>query len=182
MKTGKIYRCENCEIKCDDTYTICKQGFKCGQVQEKSFHYGCSLECAKYISREKVKMDYKKHIEVNTKKIEQFTKLMALSVKDEITLFGLFECIKQLKTENKAIKLLISQEATSAEIIVAFNTLRDCSLTLSEILQDDKITNATGIKKEIYEGTYPDYLRMCELMRFATEMMEYSQHDTWCVD
>lgn len=182
MKTGKIYRCGNCEIKCDDTYAISMQSHKCGQVQDVAVFYGCSLECTKYIQREEVKMGYIKLITKNTKKIEQFTKLMALSVKDEITLDGLFECIKYLKTENKAMKLLISQEATSAEIIVAFNTYRDCTLTLSEIIQDDKITKATGLKKEIYEGTYPNYLHLCGMMRFATEMMIYSHHDTWCVD
>lgn len=182
MKSGKIYRCSNCETKCDDKYAISKNSFKCGQVQEKSIYYGCSLECAEYIQREEVKMDYIKRVGFNSKRIEQYTKLMALSVKDEITLFGLFDCIKMYKAENKALKLLLSREGTSAEIIVAFNTFRDCSLTLSEILQDDKITKATGLKKEIYEGTYPDYLRMCEMMRFATEMMDYKRHDIWCVD
>ena len=181
MKTGNIYRCYNCEKKCDDTHTICKQGFKCGQVQEKSIHYSCSLECAEYIQREEVKMDYIKRVKINTQKIEEFTKLMSATI-GKMPLFGLFECIKQLKTENKAMKLLLSQEATSAEIIVAFNTFRDCALTLSEILQDDKITKATGIEREVYESAYPDYLRMCEMMRFATEMMEYKSHDIWCVD
>ena len=181
MKSGKIYRCYNCEIKCDDKYAICKNSFKCGQVQEKSIHYGCSLECAEYIQREEVKMDYIRRTEFNSKRIEEYTKLMSATI-GKIHLFGLFDCIKMYKAENKALKLLLSREGTSAEIIVAFNTFRDCSLALSEILQDDKITKATGIQRDIYESAYPDYLRMCEMMRFATEMMDYKNHDIWCVD
>jgi hypothetical protein len=181
MKTGKIYRCSNCEIKCDAKYTICNNTFKCGQIQENSIYYGCSLECAEYIQREEVKIGYIKRIEFTSKRVEEYTKLMSVTI-GKIHLFGLFECIKQAKAENKVLKLMLSREGTSAEIIVAMKNLRDASFALSEVLQDDKITKATGIHQEVYEGVYPDYLKMCEEMRFATEMMDYQRHDIWCVD
>jgi len=126
-------------------------------------------------------MDYIKRVKINNQKLEGFTNILSVTL-GKMPLFGLFECIKQLKAENKAINLLLSREGTSAEIIVAFSNFRDCSLTLSEMLQDDKITKATGIQRDIYESAYPDYLRMCEMMRFATEMMDYKNHDIWCVD
>ena len=186
MKTGNIYRCINCETKCDDEFELYLQTYKCGQVQKTEISYCCSRDCLEFINREKNVFQYKERIEFNNEKIAVLTEMMkvtiACAIECGMKLTGLFECIKMYKADNKALKLLLSQEATSAEIIVAFNKVRDEALTMSEIVESDEIKNATGKEAGLYEYLYPSYLRLCEIMRGSTEMMEYSQHELFCVD
>jgi len=181
MKSGNIYRCENCEKKCDDKYTITNHTFKCGQLKEGAMTYCCSTECAEYVQRENVKINYRNIIARNDYHLKAHTEVMSVCIRTGNKLFGLFEQIKHLKAENKALNLILSREATSAEIIVAFNNFRDTALALSEVLQDDKVKNATGQVAQIY-GNYTPYLKLCEKMTFATQMMKYKEHHIWCVD
>ena len=182
MKTGKIYRCENCEIKCDDEFELSLQTYKCGQVQETENTYCCSRDCLEFIQRERNVFQYKERIEFNNDKLRLLTEMMKSSIECGLKLTGLFECIKMYKADNKAVNLLLSQEATSAEIIVAFNKVRDEALTMSEIVESDEIKNATGKEAGLYEYLYPSYLHLCEIMRGSTEMMGYSHHGLFCVD
>ena len=182
MKTGKIYRCANCEIKCDDEFQLSLQTYKCGQVQDTEHTYCCSRDCLDFINRERNVFQYKKRIEFNNGKLRLLTEMMTITIECKMKLTGLFDCIKMYKAENKAIKLLLSQEATSAEIIVAFNKVRDYALTMSEIVESDEIKDATGEEAEIYEYIYPTYMTLCALMRASTETMEYSNHELFCVD
>jgi hypothetical protein len=182
MKTGKIYRCANCEIKCDDEFELALQTYKCGQVQKTEISYCCSRDCLDFINREKNVFQYKKRIEFNNYNIGLLTHMMKASIEWGIKVTGLFECIKMYKADNKALNLLLSQEATSAEIIVAFNKVRDEALTMSEIVESDEIKNATGKEAETYQDLYPSYLTLCAMMRGSTELMEYSEHSLFCVD
>ena len=182
MKTGKIYLCANCEIKCDDEFEISRQTYKCGQVQKDEISYCCSWDCLDFINHGRNVFQYKKCIEFNNDKIAVLTEMMKSSIKWKIKLTGLFECIKMYKADNKALNLLLSQEATSAEIIVAYNKVRDEALTMSEIVESDEIKNATGKEAGLYEYLYPSYMTLCALMRASTETMEYSNHRLFCVD
>jgi len=182
MKTGKIYLCANCEIKCDDNISLALQTYKCGQVQKTDISYCCSRDCVEFLHLERNVFQYKKRIEFNNDKIGLLTEMMKASIECGMKLTGLFDCIKMYKADNKAASLLLSQQATSAELIVAFNKVRDCALTMSEIVESDEIKNATGKEAKIYEFIYPTYLRLCEIMRGYTEMMEYSHHGLFCVD
>jgi len=182
MKTGKIYRCTHCEAKCDDEFELSLQTYKCGQVQKAEISYCCSWDCLDFINRERNVFQYKKCIEFNNDEIAVLTKMMKSSIKCGIKVTGLFECIKMYKADNKAINLLLSQDATSAEIIVAYNKVRDEALAMSEIVESDEIKNATGKEAEVYQDLYPSYLTLCALMRASTETMEYSNHRLFCVD
>ena len=182
MKTGKIYLCANCEIKCDDEFQLSMQTYKCGQVQETEHAYCCSRDCLDFINRERNVFQYKKRIEFINGKLRMLTEMMTITIKCKMKLAGLFDCIKMYKADITAINLLISQEATSAEIIVAFNKVRDYALTMSEIVESDEIKNATGEEAEMYEYIYPTYLTLCALMRRSTELMNYGHHELFCVD
>jgi hypothetical protein len=182
MKTGKIYRCANCEIKCDDEFELALQTYTCGQVQKTEISYCCSRDCIDFINRERNVFQYKKRIEFNNGKLRLLTEMMKITIECKMKLTGLFDCIKMYKADNKAVNLLISREATSAEIIVAFNKVRDYALTMSEIVESDEIKDATGEEAEIYGYVYPTYLTLCALMRASTETMEYSEHELFCVD
>ena len=182
MKTGKIYLCANCEIKCDDEFELALQTYKCGQVQKTEISYCCSRDCLDFINREKNVFKYKKRIEFHNHKIRMLTEMMKITIESGMKLTGLFECIKMYKADHKAVNLLLSQEATSAEIIVAFNKVRNEALTMSEIVESDEIKNATGKEAETYQDLYPSYLTLCAMMRGSTELMEYSEHSLFCVD
>jgi len=138
VKMGRIYRCSNCETKCDDTYHA--QGFKIswGQKTEIEHHYFCCEDCEKYYVREKGRPALESSLAYFSDALPELMEYFQDLLKRGISVPCFFETIRHFKLMKRAIEMLMSQEHTYAEVAVAFHKARDVALELSEELQDEK--------------------------------------------
>ena len=131
---GRIYRCSNCETKCDGYYKIITDKLSWGQARGKEItDYYCSCSCADYAFREQTRPTFQKNLDDANQEIAILTGILSRAVKRGEVVYGLFELLRFWKTTKTATEMLFSMENTYAELAVAFSKARDASYELSEI-------------------------------------------------
>lgn len=133
---GRIYRCENCETKCDDYHKIHTNKLSWGQSQgEVITEYYCSASCADYAFREQTRPSFQENLDKANQEIAILTGILSRAVKRGEVVYGLFELLRFWKTTKTATEMLFSMTHTFAELAVAFHKARDASYELSEIIR-----------------------------------------------
>lgn len=159
-KMGRIHFCENCDTKCDDTYTAKYSRISWGQSIDVKMFYYCSEDCASYDCREGEKPLIIKRIKLSNKWIPIYTELLSDRIKSGGTTTALFESLRHLKALKRALEMLLSRQHTYAELAVAFHKARDAAYALSEVVQDLKKED-TDYLLDNYETAISD-VKFCD--------------------
>ena len=135
---GRIHRCENCDTKCDETYSALGFTNSWGQRTKLEDHYFCCEDCEDYFVREKHRPDLESSLASYNKILPELMEYYQELLKRGISVPCFFDTIRYLKLMKRAKEMLLSQKNTYAEVQVAFLKARDVALDLSEELQDEK--------------------------------------------
>ncbi len=110
MKMGRIHRCENCETKCDETYSAKSFKVSWGQETDEEIYYFCCVDCEKYFVRENSRASkFEPDIASFNEIIPQLMELLSTSLKRGEKIPCLFETIRYFKLVKQAYEMLLSQ-------------------------------------------------------------------------
>jgi hypothetical protein len=163
VKMGRVFRCANCEAKCDDDIKSELCSFICGQRQVKKTNYYCSIDCANYYARDTQRATYEQHRAKYESASIALSDLLRDTLKFKIKINGLFELVKYNKANLNAYTRLLSQENTIAELVVAWDKVKHASYELGEKLHEDSIGKGEDGTSYIEFPSYALVMEQCKL-------------------
>ena len=180
VKMGRVFRCVNCEAKCDDDIKSELCSFICGQKQVEKTDYYCSNDCADYYAREQQRATYEQHRAKYESASIALSDLLRKTLKFKIKINGLFELVKYNKANLNAFTRLLSQENTTAELVVAWDKVKHASYELGEKLHEDNIGKGE-------DGTsyleFPPYAIVMEQCKLGMELSRKPDNlKAWSID
>ena len=138
IKTGRIYRCANCEMACDDAWVTGRFKMEMGRRTDKEKSYFCGRDCANKFGRDYLRPTYESWIEGFEFDIEMLSDYMRTCVDLRRKSRTGFEAIKMIKQNLKVVKMILGKETPQHIIAVEMFKLSETSMTFAELIGEEE--------------------------------------------
>ena len=153
IKTGRIYRCANCEMACDDAWVTGRFKMEMGRRTDKEKSYFCGRDCANKFGRDYLRPTYESWIEGFEFDIEMLSDYMRTCVDLRRKSRTGFEAIKMIKQNLKVVKMILGKETPQHIIAVEMFKLSETSMTFAELIGEEEDPMFIAVSAD-WEGGY----------------------------
>jgi hypothetical protein len=137
IKAGRVYRCINCETKCDGRFERIMVNIESyGQCTERSTFHFCGVDCARYYSREQERETIDDQVTQINKILDDIIPRVVYGLRAGADCSENVLIIKALKAYRLYMKKTLSRELTYAELMVGAHDVREVMYEASEKVQE----------------------------------------------
>jgi len=171
MKCGNIYKCYNCETKCNDDIQLIGVEWSMGRTsQTGNIKYMCSDDCATYVGRENDRMRFSQYVKGMTdKEIPMLKEMLGYFVKEGWDATFVISIIKLDKWYVKLLNTIMEQKTERDIVAVELVKFSEYVMDVAEEFKSmsDSDEGNAGVVEFLGQRTGMTYYTLCNMAMWA---------------